>query len=100
MEGVASTSEFREYLEQRGIPIMAELDQLLRNHEAHNSVTYQDLARVLLWMGVDEMQFPQSDASSFCFEGGEVKMRQVNATMARKNQRYARETASNYPLVP
>ena len=89
IEGKASSAEFREYLSKRGIPILGELDQLMRSHDADNSVTYKELARVLLWMGVEEMQNPlQSDPSPFCFEGGEVKLRQVNPSMARKNKRY------------
>lgn len=89
IEGKVSTSEFREYLSNRRIAVSGELDQLLRSHDADNSVTFQELARVLLWMRVEEMQTPQSESPSFRFEGGEVRLRTVNPGMARKNKRYA-----------
>ena len=55
VSGSISTEAFVQQLESHGIPIVPELEQLIRRHEADNSVTFKEFARVLLWMGVCNM---------------------------------------------
>ena len=53
--GTIPTEVFVAGLTSRGISIIPELEQLIRRHEADNSVTFKDFGRVLLWMGACNM---------------------------------------------
>ena len=55
VSGLISTELFVNRLADHEITIIPELEQLIRRHEADNSVTFKEFARVLLWMGVCNM---------------------------------------------
>jgi hypothetical protein len=55
VSGSLSSDGFVSGLSRNGISIIPELEQLIRRHEADNSVTFKDFGRVLLWMGACNM---------------------------------------------
>ncbi len=79
--GKMSSSEFRSAVTSRGVWPSAELDQLIRSHEADNSRTVGEFTRVLIRMGVDEMTGP-GGAGTELPTGPE---RPFNTTRGRKN---------------
>ena len=89
VDGTMSTAEFTTFLQLNNIPRIPELDQLIRSHDADNSATFQDFARLLLWMGVEEMMTPALMAAPNIISGRSPSCKPLNPARARKNTRYA-----------